>query len=150
MDDNGVMIRHAETDTEIDACFSVMSQLHETLNRERFTDDVRRMEDKNGYHLVYLSTGGDVKVVAGLHFGESFGWKNYLYVDDLVSDSASRGQGYGARMMSWLYDYARTHDCDQLHLDSRVTRYATHKFYLNRGLYIGGYHFLTPLGDEAE
>lgn len=142
------IIKYAETDKEIEDCYPILVQLHEDLSKEGFVEHVRRLE-KNGYRLVYLASEQSVRVVAGFHLGESFGWKRYLYVDDLVSDAASRSKGYGAELMSWLFAHARQSGCDQLHLDSRVTRYTAHKFYLNRGLYIGGYHFLVTLDEQA-
>ena len=100
-----------------------------------------------GYQLVYLVDEEDVKTVAGFHVGESFGWGKYLYIDDLVTDAQCRSQGFGEKLVTWLCNYAREHACAQIHLDSRVTRFATHKFYLNKDFYIGGHHFLRHIND---
>ena len=142
------IVKIAETDKEIEECYPVLCQLHEHLCSNEIVEHVRRLES-SGYRLVYLAAGASVKAVGGFHLGESFGWKRYLYVDDLVTDDDSRSKGYGSRLMLWLIEHARHNACDQLHLDSRVTRYATHKFYLNQGLFIGGYHFLISLNDET-
>ena len=138
----------AETDAEILACFPVLRQLHEYLIEDTFVTQVRRLES-SGYRLLYLSSFGVVQSVAGFHLGESFAWRKYLYVDDLVTDGVSRSNGYGAKLIEWLASYAKANACEQLHLDTRVTRYATHKFYLNQGLFIGGYHFLVSLNEYA-
>lgn len=136
------LIKLVEIDKEIEACYPLLCQLHEDLEYDGFVDFVRRME-QGGYRLIYLTADESVKAVAGFHLGESFAWKKYLYIDDLITDGASRSKGYGAKLISWLYEHAHMNACDQVHLDSRVTRYATHKFYLNQGLFIGGYHFLV-------
>lgn len=143
------LIKIADTDNEIAACYPVLCQLREDLVEDSFVKRVRNFE-QNGYALAYLATGNRVKSVAGFHLGESFAWKRYLYVDDLVTDDEARGQGYGAAMIDWLYQYARDNACAQFHLDSSVTRYETHRFYLNRGLFIGGYHFLASLDDHID
>jgi hypothetical protein len=92
------MINLAETDQEIAACFPVLRQLHEYLVEDAFVSHVRRLETQ-GYTLLFLFDSGMVKSVAGFHLGESFGWKKHIYVDDLVTDSESRSQGYGASLL---------------------------------------------------
>jgi len=89
--------------------------------------------------------GGSVRAAAGFHLGESFGWKKYLYVEDLVTDEEFRRLGCGEKLVAWMVAHARRHGCEQVHLDTRVTRYAAHKFYLDRGFIIGGHHFLMIL-----
>lgn len=125
-------------------CYEVLVQLHPALSEAEFRERIERLY-KSGYRLVALIMDDDVIAVAGFHISESFGWKKYIYVDDLVTIEDSRSQGFGTRLLDWLKDYARALSCDQIHLDSRVTRYSAHKFYLNNELYIGGYHFLEEL-----
>lgn len=134
----------AESNLEIEKCYSILSQLHPHLQQNYFLEMVHRQQQR-GYQLAYLSESDIVKSVAGFHIAESFSWKKHLYVHDFVTDENSRSQGCGSTLLTWLVDHARVNDCEQLHLDSRVTRYATHKFYLNKGLIIGGYHFLMEL-----
>jgi len=133
-------VKITETDAEILRCLPVLRQLHEHLLESTFLAHVRRLQT-SGYQLAYLPVDGTVKSVAGFRFGESFGWQRHIYVHELVTDSASRSQGHGARLMAWLMNRAKEHGCDSLHLDSRVTRYASHRFYLDQGMIIGGYHF---------
>ena len=51
-------------------------------------------------------------------------------------------------MIEWLVNHAKENNCNQTHLDSCVTRYATHKFYLNQDFILGGYHFVRTKGIE--
>lgn len=138
-------IKLAESIPDIEKCYPVLSQLHPYILEKDFVGLVQQQHQQNGYQLVYIAIAHVVKAVAGFHFGESFGWRKYLYVDDLVTDKASRSQGYGGELFSWLVEYAQQNFCVQLHLDSRVTRYSAHKFYLNQGMIIGGYHFVREL-----
>lgn len=139
-----MLIKLAESASEIKKCYSVFSQLHSHLLEKDFIALVQEQQE-NGYKLVFLEVDDAVKSVAGFHLGNSFGWRTYLYVDDFVTDEASQSKGYGAKLFSWLVEYGKQNSCNQVHLDSRVTRYSAHKFYLNQGMIIGGYHFLMNL-----
>lgn len=139
-----MVINLAESIPEIAQCYPLLVQLHPYLIAETFVEQVQRMQHDR-YQIAYLQTDDRVVSVAGFHIGESFAWRKYLYVDDLVTDPEVRSQGYGSKLLSWLAEYAEHHQCVQLHLDSRVTRHPAHKFYLNQGLIIGGYHFLMEL-----
>lgn len=125
-------------------CHGIISQLHSDLSYEQFLEVTERCY-KNGYWIAALVDHGEIKAVVGFHLGESFAWKKYLYIVDLVTDKDCRGQGYGKMLLGWMKDYAKSHMCDQIPLDSRVIRHATHKFYLNNDFIIGGYHFVCEL-----
>lgn len=68
-----------------------------------------------------------------------------LYVDDLVTDESARSQGVGARMLARLVELARVHGCTRIELDSNVTRYDAHRFYLREGFRIASHHFAMDL-----
>jgi len=137
-----------KTPEDIKKCFSVLVQLHEDLSIEYLLEFWNRNRE-SGFQFVYLVDSEDVAAVAGFHIGESLSWKRYLYVDDLVVDKVKRSKGYGSMLLDWIRNYAESENCLQIHLDSRVIRYKTHKFYLNQGFYIGGYHFVNGNGGET-
>jgi GNAT superfamily N-acetyltransferase len=78
-----------------------------------------------------------------LHRGRS------VYVDDLVTDAARRGDGHGKALLQWLKDEARRLDCAQLHLDSGCQRHEAHAFYFRQGLRITAFHFAVALEPGA-
>ena len=55
------------------------------------------------------------------------------YVEDVVVDSAYRGQGLGAQIMEALIAHARDAGMDALHLTSRPAREAANKLYQKLG-----------------
>jgi len=65
----------------------------------------------------------------------------FLYVDDLVTTTAERSHGHGARFLAWLIEQARNEGCSQLHLDSGVQREDAHRFYAKNGMVVSGLHF---------
>jgi GNAT superfamily N-acetyltransferase len=68
-----------------------------------------------------------------------------FYVDDLVTDPASRSKGYGRAMLLHLQERARVAGCATFDLDSGVQRDAAHAFYFREGMRIRSFHFRVDL-----
>ena len=135
----------AETDTDIARCFPVMFQLRPQLIETDFVSRIRRMQ-KEAYQLAFLAdVSGVVRSVAGfrrmemLHSGKTF------YVDDLVTDAASRSHGYGDQLIDWLVTRARGEGFEEFSLDSGTQRVDAHRFYLRKRMKISSFHFSLPL-----
>ena len=151
------MIREPMDDEAVAACFQVMRQLRPHLGDREFVERVARQR-ATGYRLVAVIDEGRVTAaeaagpgargvvaVAGFRLGENLAWGRFLYVDDLVTDEAARGRGYGQLLLAWLMDEARRCGCEQLHLDSGVQRFGAHRFYLRGGMDITSHHFAMKL-----
>jgi GNAT superfamily N-acetyltransferase len=135
----------AETDEEIGRCFAVMSQLRPHLVAAEFVSRVRSMQAE-GYRLAALEDDkGVVGCVAGFRIMDMLVSGRVLYVDDLVSDSASRSHGYGAAMLAWLAERATEAACVTLQLDSGTHRHDAHRFYFRERMHISSFHFTRKL-----
>jgi GNAT superfamily N-acetyltransferase len=134
----------ASSDEDLDRCFPVMLELRPHLARSTFVQQVRRQEQR-GYQLASLDADGQVRAVAGFRLLECLAAGKFLYVDDLVTRSSDRSQGYGEALFQWLIDYAKAHHCEQLSLDSGVQRFAAHRFYLQHRMDITSHHFALKL-----
>lgn len=137
----GGKISLAADDEEIRGCYPVMAELRPHVSEGEFLPRVRRQMAEAGYGLAYLADGGEVKAVAGFRVSECLAWGKFLYVDDLVSKEGERSKGYGGELFDWLVAHARERGCDQFHLDSGVQRFAAHRFYLQRRMFIEAHHF---------
>lgn len=140
-------IRIANTDTEINTCYTVMHELRPHLDETEFVSRVRTQQQA-GYQLAYLQEAGSPVAVAGFRLGESLAWGKYLYVDDLATASNQRSRGFGAALLLWLTDFARAEGCDQLHLDSGVHRKDAHRFYEREGMQLASYHYAMAISDK--
>lgn len=141
-------IKIATSIQEISDCFPVMQELRSSLDLDSFISQVQRQQQQFNYQLAYLQVDGSIQAVAGFRISESLAWGKFLYVDDLVSSSSSRSQGYGSKLFDWLADYARTNHCQQLTLDSGVQRFAAHRFYLRQRMDITSHHFTLNLRSD--
>jgi len=140
-------IHIATTDSEIVACYPVMKELRPQLEEAEFLARVRRLENK-GYRLAYVQNTDGVVAVSGFWIRENLAWDRFMYVDDLVTLASHRSKGIGARLLTWLREYAVNEGCRQLHLDSGTQRKDAHRFYEREGVAVFGYHFAENLVQE--
>jgi GNAT superfamily N-acetyltransferase len=138
-------INLATSDRELADCFIVMQELRSNLELNTFITQVRRQQQQYNYQLTYLQIDDSIQAVAGFRISESLAWGKFLYVDDLVTRSIARSQGYGTELFNWLVNYATDRDCQQLTLDSGVQRFAAHRFYLQHQMAITSHHFTLNL-----
>lgn len=138
------IIAHAETESVIILCFPIMSQLRPHLIDSEFVARIKRQQQE-GYQLAYLEADSQIRALAGYRYSENLAWGRFCYVDDLVTDSASRSRGYGRTLFAWLIAQAREAGCEQFHLDSGVQRFDAHRFYLTQRMAIASHHFSMHL-----
>jgi GNAT superfamily N-acetyltransferase len=135
----------ATTDPDIEACYQIMQELRPHIARNEFVARVRNQE-KSGYQLVFVEDRNDLVAVAGFRVSENLAWGRFLYIDDLVTAANYRSNGYGAKLLAWLREYAVKEGCCQLHLDSGFQREDAHRFYERESLSKNGFHFAVELG----
>lgn len=134
----------ATSDAEIAACYPVMQELRPHIIESDFVARIRQAE-KSGYRLVCLQDGDTPLAVAGIRIMQNLAWGRFLYVDDLVTTDEQRSKGNGARMLSWLREYAVKEGCSELHLDSGMQRLDAHRFYEREGMSKTGFHIAEKL-----
>jgi len=139
-------IRLADTDNQIKQCYSLMRQLRPHVTQKIFLPSVREQQ-AGGYQIAMLEHENKIVAVAGFRLGKNLAWGDFLYVDDLVTCSNQRSQGYGKALLSWLKTYAANKGCQQLHLDSGLQRKEAHKFYEREALCATGFHFACDVGE---
>ncbi len=65
--------------------------------------------------------------------------------DHIFIEEEFQGRGIGASIFEFIHEYARSKDCETMELNSYVENFKSHKFYMNLGYIIRGYHFLKKL-----
>lgn len=130
----------AKTDHEISDCLQVMKVLRPHLQESSFVHQIRRQQAQ-GYTLAFIKDEDRVVTAAGYRIAEFLAWGKVFYVDDLVTDPAKEGRGFGGAMVDWLITAARKENCTEFHLDSGYQRHAAHRLYLNKGLKLVSHHF---------
>lgn len=82
-------------------------------------------------------------------FGLWFMTRHYLgrscEPDHIFISPEFRKMGIGKKLFNFIYKYAEEKGCEGSELNSYVSNYASHKFYLNESYEIRGYHFIKKL-----
>ena len=86
--------------------------------------------------------------ICGLWVATRFYCGKYLEPDNVVIHPDFRSLGVGQKLMAWVYDYARSLNCEVVELNSYVGSPRAHKFYYNEGFQILGFHFQKRLDEE--
>lgn len=89
-------VKLAETDAEIEHCFPVMVQLRPHLTLATFLKRIH-IQRKEGYQLAFVEDEERITAVAGFRIMEMLAHARTLYVDDLVTDEASRSKVMATR-----------------------------------------------------
>ena len=139
---SGILLRHAESDIDIIACFPVLHQLRphlvdavETLAR------VRRQQEE-GYRLLIATDGDHIVGAAGYRFQENLIRGRFVYVDDLVVHQNIRRQGVGVRLLDEVARIAKEEaGSDWIVLDTALNNALGQRFYFRWGLLSTALHF---------
>ncbi|HEY4065703.1 MAG TPA: GNAT family N-acetyltransferase [Burkholderiaceae bacterium] len=143
---DGCTLRHAETDSDLRACFRVMHQLRPQLAGEGdFLARLQRMR-ADRYRLLAAWNRDTVLSLAGYRLQENLVYGRFLYVDDLVTDTQARGSRWGARLLESLTAVAVEAGCACLVLDTALSNAQAQRFYFREGLLTGALRFKKPLG----
>lgn len=142
---SAVELRHADSETEVAACFPVMVQLRPHLaDAAELVMRVARQREA-GYHLLAAWRDGAPVALAGYRFTENLIHGRFVYVDDLVTTEAVRGSGLGGRLLDAVAEEARRQGIERLVLDTALDNVLAHRFYYRQGLLARALRFSRPI-----
>lgn len=143
-----MQVKIAESVEELKLICPVLLQLRPQYSEDTLVTQIQSQQ-ADGYRVAYVAQGENILSVAGFVMGQKLAWKKHIYVDDLVTNEAHRSTGAGRFLIDWLKQYGLDNGCQQLHLDSGVTRFGAHRFYLREGFDITSHHFaVVELNDN--
>ena len=139
------LLRHAETDGEISACFPVMRSLRPHLaNAEELCERVRR-HAQAGYRILAAWQGDEAMGLAGYRPQENLIRGPFCYVDDLVVRDDRRSSGLGARLLGEVAAEARAKGLPHLVLDTGLDNVLGQRFYFRFGMLPAALRFAMRL-----
>lgn len=140
-----MIIRHAETAAEIARCHPLMRQLRPRLESTGQFLEIYRRQAAAGYRLLARWSDETPVALAGYRISENLFHGQHIYVDDLVSDSASRNLGHGRALLEFLKSEARSLGCTQIVLDTAVSNVNAQRLYQSVGMTAEALHFYLKL-----
>ena len=107
-----------------------------------------------GYRMFGIVTRDENNVekipsFVGFRYGEYLACGKIIYIDDLSTEAAARGQGHASMLLDHVTQLAREMGCDAVELDSGYTRNTAHRLYLNKGYDLVSHHFALNLKKAA-
>jgi GNAT superfamily N-acetyltransferase len=140
-----IVLRHADSDADIAACFPALSALRPHLADS--TELILRVRRQNeaGYRLLAAWRGEQAVGVAGYRFQENLIHGQFIYLDDLVTLESERGQGVGAELIEAVAIEGLKSGCNRLVLDTALANVLAHRFYYRQGLLAQALRFSRPL-----
>lgn len=142
---DSLILRHAETEADVRACFDVIRQLRPQLKSPEDFLAIVTLQRVQGYRLLVVWDHGKPVALAGYRLLDNLIHGRFIYVDDLITDSACRGRRWGARLLAELRTLGRAEDCDHLVLDTALGNDLAQRFYFRAGLLARGLHFSMDL-----
>lgn len=112
----------------------------EAVLKQRFAEMVTQ-----NYECAALFDGDKLVGVAGMWFCTRHYSGRSVELDHVIIADAYRHRGLGKQFMKCIYDYVAQKGYQVVELNTYVQNYRSHKFYMNEGFEILGYHFLKKL-----
>jgi GNAT superfamily N-acetyltransferase len=137
-------IKIAMTEQEILKCWDVLLELRPHLKKENFVSTVTEMITE-GYTLAYIEKDGKAVAAVGFRYLQFLYNGKHIYIDDLSTLPASRGNGYGGNLLDYVCGKAKEKGFKILTLDSGYLRFDAHRLYLNKGFTLNCHHFSKTL-----
>ncbi len=142
-------LRHAEDRGELTACFPLIRELRPALAHAQAWCDRALAMSLAGYRVLAVWDVDMPCALAGYRIGENLIHGRFLYVDDLVTTNARRGEGMGAALLQEMSAIAVRSGCDRLVLDTAASNLAAQRFYRREGLLGVAMGFIKPLSPVA-
>ena len=102
------------------------------------------MFDQN-YECFGIFESGKLIGVFGLWFMTRHYAGRSCEADHIYIEEEFQGKGIGQNLFDFIHEYASSKGCETIELNSYVENFRSHRFYMNRGYVIRGYHFLKKL-----
>ncbi|HUH29551.1 GNAT family N-acetyltransferase [Gelidibacter sp.] len=115
-------------------------KISEAVLKQRFAEMVTQ-----NYECAALYDRDKLIGIAGMWFCTRHYSGRSVELDHVIIDDAYRKKGLGKQFMKTIYDYALQKGFQSVELNTYVQNHLSHKFYMNEGFEILGYHFLKKL-----
>ncbi|MGG3466904.1 GNAT family N-acetyltransferase [Neobacillus pocheonensis] len=141
-----VLIKELKNQHEWKEAFPVMKQLRTHLDEESYLELVQEAVQMEGYMMAALYENKKLVAVTGFMPMMTLYNGKFIWVCDLVTDSANRSKGYGEALLNYVHDWSKENGYKIVSLSSGLQRVDAHRFYENKMKYDKvSYQFLKRL-----
>lgn len=143
---------HAELieEHDLDKAVEILLLLRPKYSSDQLREQIREQYLRHQYQLIgVFDDGAGLVGVAGFIEGCKLAWGRYLLIEDFMVTPEWQQSGAGGYLLQWLRHHGLQLGCKELHVNSSVSRFAAHKFYLQEGFRISSHHFSLQLLADA-
>ncbi len=120
-------------------------QLNPKLSLETIAAYQKDMFQFPTYHCFGLFRNDNLIGISGGWITIRFYSGKQLEVDNVIIDSTIQSKGYGKLFFNFIEEWAKQNSCKTIELNTYVQNSKSHKFYMNLGYSILGFHFWKQL-----
>lgn len=142
-------IKHIESDSDLDASFSVMQELRPHLSERATYKAQVAVQRTQGYRLLAAWRDGVIVGLAGYRLQNNLLYDRFIYVDDLVVTASLHRSGIGEALLQAARQQALALHCKHFVLDTGLHMALAQRFYFRQGLLAKGMHFVELLTQES-
>lgn len=146
---DGDGIREYSDHVALSAAFDLVRQLRPRLSDVRGWLDIYERQAASGYRVLISVRDAKPNAMAGFRIQENLIHGRFLYVDDLVTDSAARNMGLGKQVLAALIGIAEKSNCSHLVLDTAMANHDAQRFYSRFGMTPLATKFVKKIWSEA-
>lgn len=141
-------IREARSDADYHVAYPIIRQLFPQLDMQTYARRVF-VARSTGYRMfmgeVNKQVVGVIGVIANHNLHDGF----VTYIEHVVVDKKSRGNGYGSQLIQFAEDRAREEGCYLIELDTDIGASRAAKLYEDSGYKKSGDYYYKQLRDES-
>ncbi|RID81702.1 GNAT family N-acetyltransferase [Peribacillus asahii] len=126
---DSLTIKELQSQNEILGAFPVMKQLRPHLDESTYLDLVADAQEKDRYKMLALFDGDEMVAVTGFKPMITLYYGRFVWVCDLVTDNKKRSKGYGEKLLTYVHDWAKENNYENVALSSGLQRTDAHLFY---------------------
>lgn len=131
--------------SKIEIILPLLSKLNEyKISEETLLERIHEIKTQN-YECLGMYDGDILIGICGMWFQTRHYAGRSLEIDHVIIDEKYRNQGIGKQMMQFVYEYAKSKNCNWVELNTYVHNFPSHKFYYNEGFVAKGYHFVKTI-----
>ena len=94
----------------------------------------------HNYECVGVYDGGELIGISGLWTLPKYSVGRHIEPDNVVIHPDYRSKGIGEMMMQWIYNYAKSKNCEAVELNCYVSNAGGLAFWIRQGFRILGFH----------
>lgn len=122
-------IKELQTRQEVLEGFHVMKLLRPQYTEQTYVELVEEARKNESYRQFALRSKGRIVAIVGFQSMITLYYGKFIWVCDLVTDTASRSNGFGEQLLTFVQSLVKEEGYDRIALSSGLQREHAHRFY---------------------